>query len=101
MRANEARRVPRDRGWEPLLSATGVQGLHAEDDPVASHLFVPELSHLSRACSTVYTDSYVRRLTLLTPRLRLRADAPALLSPSDCPPTAAALAVQEAVEGGS
>jgi hypothetical protein len=100
-RKNEARTAPRDRVWGPLLAAVGVQGLHADDDPVASQLFLPEFSHLSRACSTVYTDSYVRRLTSLTPRLKLRADAPAPLSPSDCLPTPAALAVQEALEDGS
>jgi hypothetical protein len=100
-RKNEDRMAPRDRAWTPLLAAAGVQGLHAEDDPVASHLFLPEFSHLTAACSTVYTDSYVRRLTQLTPRLTLRADAPAPLSPNDCPPTTEALAVQKILEGGS
>lgn len=96
--ASESRRAPRDRVWGPLLATAGVKGLYAADDPVASQLFLPELSHLSRACSTVYTDSYVRRLTQLTQRLKLRADAPAPLSPRDCQPTAAALVVQQALE---
>jgi hypothetical protein len=99
-RINEARTAPRDRVWDALLAFAEVRGLHADDDPVASHLFLPELSHLSRACSTVYTDSYVRRLTLLTPRLTLRSDAPAPLAPSDCPPTDEALAVQGALGDG-
>lgn len=74
-----------------------MQGLHAEDDPVTRALFLPEFSHLSQACATVYTDAYVRRLTQLTPRISLRADAPAPLSPQDCAPTAAALQVQQAL----
>ena len=100
-RMNEARTAPRDLVWDRLLAVAGVQGLHADDDPVASHLFLPELSHLSRACSTVYTDSYVRRLTLLTPRLTLRGDAPAPLVPNDCPATAVALTVQRSLGDGS
>jgi hypothetical protein len=67
-----------------LLRAAGIQGVHAQDDPVTRNLHLPELSHLSRACSTVYTDAYVRRLAQLTPRLNLRADAPPPLSARDC-----------------
>jgi hypothetical protein len=93
-RQNETRTAPRDRVWEHLLAVAGVQGLHADDDPVASRLFLPEFSHLSSACATVYTDSYVRQLTRLTPRLVLLAGAPAPLSPQDCRPSVAALAVQ-------
>ena len=100
VRTNEERIAPLDRVWRPLLAAASVRGLHFEDDPVARRLFLPELSHLSRACSVVYTDSYVRRLTQLTSRLKLRADAPAPLSPRDCMPTAAALTVQKTLEGG-
>ncbi|HEU4530748.1 MAG TPA: hypothetical protein VFR59_06150 [Steroidobacteraceae bacterium] len=86
LRANEDRRIARALGWDPLLAATGAQGLHADDDPVARSLPVPELSHLSVTCSTVYTDSYVRLLTQLTPRVKLREDAPPPLSASDCAP---------------
>ena len=62
-------------------------------------LFLPELSHLSRACATVYTDSYVRWLAEVTPRIKLRTDAPNALRRSDCPPSAEAIAVQKIVEG--
>lgn len=98
-RENENRIVPREQVWDALLTAAHVQGLHADDDPVASHLFLPELSHVSRACASVYTDSFVRRLALLTPQLKLRADAPAPLAATDCPPSAEALALQNIVEG--
>lgn len=59
-------------------------GIHADDDPVTRELELPELSHLSRACTTVYTDAYVRTLLRLTSRLQLRADAPPPLAASDC-----------------
>ena len=45
---------------------------------------MPEWSHLSRACATVFTDAYVRALTRLTPRLTLVAQAPPPLAPEDC-----------------
>jgi hypothetical protein len=98
-RDHERRRLPRARMWDPLVAAAGVQSLHADDDPLASSLFLPELSHLSRACATVYTDDYVRRLAQLTPRVKLRSDAPPPLSPADCAPSAEALRVQAILEG--
>ena len=45
---------------------------------------MPEWSHLTRACATVFTDAYVRRLVELTPRLKLRGDAPPPLTRADC-----------------
>ena len=96
---NEVRIIPRERGWDPLLLAAGVMGLHADDDPASRGLFLPELSHLSRACATVYTDSYVRWLAEVTPRIKLRTDAPNALRRSDCPPSAEAIAVQKILEG--
>jgi hypothetical protein len=98
---NEKRIVPREKAWDPLLVAASVKGLHFEDDPVARELFLPELSHLSRACATVYTDSYVRQLASIAPRIKLRADAPPPLTPKDCKPTEAALKVQQLVERGA
>lgn len=76
--------LPRDRSWDALLQVAGVVGVHFEDHASMQGLKTPEYSHLSRACAVVYTDAYVRALAALTPRLVLRADAPAPLSPEDC-----------------
>jgi hypothetical protein len=93
-RDSEELRLPRARGWDGLLAAADVAGIHADDDPVSRELPLPELSHLSAACSTVYTDAYVRSLARLTSRLSVRADAPGPLSVHDCSsPTAASPAV--------
>jgi hypothetical protein len=83
--ANDLRRLPRERGWDALLAASATAGLYYEDDPVARVLFPPELSHLSRACGTVYTDSYARALARVTSRVKVRDDAPPALSSQDCP----------------
>jgi hypothetical protein len=99
--ANELRRTPRERVWDSLMHAAKVKGLFFLDDPVARELVPPERSHLSRACSTVYTDSFTRQLALLTPRVKLRADAPPALTPDDCKPTGAALELQRTLEKGS
>lgn len=84
VRENEERRVPRTRGWDALLKAAGVEGIHADDEPLMRDLDLPELSHLSRACATVYTDAYVRAVATLTDRVRLRSDAPPPLAARDC-----------------
>jgi hypothetical protein len=84
LRVNEDKRLPRARGWDPLLAAAGVQGVHADDLPGARGLVIPEYSHLTRACATVFTDIYVRRLAALTPRIRLKPNAPPPLSARDC-----------------
>ena len=68
-----------------LVGASAV-GVHADDLPQAQNLLLPEWSHLSRKCAMVFTDAYVRRLTELTPRLKLRPDAPPPLSRADCVP---------------
>ncbi len=83
-RFGEEGHLPRERGWDALLKAAGVAGVHFEDHPSMQRLKTPEYSHLSRACALVYTDAYVRALAALTSRLRLRADAPAVLTPEDC-----------------
>jgi hypothetical protein len=77
-------RIPRALGWDPLLRAANVQGVHFEDNPAMRGLNLPEYSHLSPACASVYTDAYVRALARLTPRLQLRADAPPALTPANC-----------------
>jgi hypothetical protein len=85
-RETEEKLLGRARGWDSLLRAADVRGVHAFDDPVTANLYLPEVSHLSRACARVYTDAYVRALAKLTPRIRLRADAPGALTPADCVP---------------
>jgi hypothetical protein len=86
LRVNEEAQVPKTKGWDLLLRNTRSVGVHIDDLPAAQHLVLPEFSHLTRKCSAVFTDAYVRRLAELTPRLKLRADAPPPLSRLDCVP---------------
>lgn len=84
VRVNEEKRVPKAKAWDALLAGVPAKGVHADDLPQAQNLDLPEFSHLSRTCATVYTDAYVRRLVQLTPRVKLRADAPPPLSTANC-----------------
>jgi hypothetical protein len=84
LRKHEDERLPRARGWDALLAAAKVKGIHADDVPAMKGLIIPEFSHLSRACAAIFTDAYVRRLAQLTPRINLRPGAPPPLSPRDC-----------------
>jgi hypothetical protein len=84
LRVIEDKRLPRARGWDALLAGTHAKGIHADDLPQAQQLFLPEWSHLTRKCAAVFTDAYVRQLTKLTPRLKLRGDAPPALTRADC-----------------
>lgn len=85
LRVNEEAQVPKAKGWDYLLSYTHSVGIHSDELPApVGGWDLPEWSHLSRTCATVYTDAYVRRLTELIPRLKLRADAPRPLSQADC-----------------
>jgi hypothetical protein len=86
LRVNEQKRIPRKLGWDRLLVGANAKGIHADDLPQAQNLVIPEYSHLSRKCAAVFTDAYVRRLVELTPRLKLRPDAPPPLSRADCVP---------------
>jgi hypothetical protein len=86
LRVNEEARVPKAKGWDGLLAAANAKGIHADDLTQAQDLVLPEWSHLNRKCATVFTDAYVRRVTELTPRLRLRSDAPPPLTRADCVP---------------
>jgi hypothetical protein len=86
LRQVEERRMPRKVGWDRLLVVANAKGIHADDLPQAQKLVLPEWSHLSRKCAAVFTDAYVRRLVQLTPRLKLRVDAPPPLSRADCAP---------------
>ena len=87
LRVNEEAQLPKVKGWDALLRNTHAVGVHNDDLPQAvQNLTLPEWSHLNRACATVFTDAYVRRLTEQTPRLKLRADAPPPLTRDDCVP---------------
>jgi len=84
LRGFEEQTIPRARGWDTLLATARLRGVHFDDYPAMQGLVLPEYSHLSRACATVFTDAYVRALAALTPRLTLRAQAPPPLAPADC-----------------
>jgi hypothetical protein len=86
LRVNEQQRIPKALGWDRLLVGANAKGIHADDLAQAQNLELPEYSHLSHKCATVFTDAYVRRLVQLTPRLKLRADAPPPLTRADCVP---------------
>jgi hypothetical protein len=85
LRVNEEAQVPKAKGWDVLLRNTKSVGIHMDDLPAAVQgLTLPEWSHLNRRCATVFTDAYVRRLAELTPRFKLRPNAPPPLSRADC-----------------
>jgi len=86
LRAYEEQTVSRAQGWDLLLRRAAVHGVHFDDYPAMQDLVLPEYSHLSRACATVFTDAYARAIASLTPRLTLRADAPPPLTSADCAP---------------
>ena len=91
LRVNEEAQVPKAKGWDKLIANTQSVGVHMDDlPPSVQNLTLPEWSHLNRKCSTVFTDAYVRRLAALTPRVKLRADAPRELTRADCVPTSIA-----------
>lgn len=84
IRAIEDSHLPRARGWDALLAYTHTQGIHADDLPMAQGLILPEGSHLTQACATVFTDAYIRSVARQTPLLRLQSDLPPALSARDC-----------------
>ena len=87
LRVNEEAQVPKAKGWDRLIANTQSVGVHIDDLPLSvQNLTLPEWSHLNRKCATVFTDAYVRRLAALTPRVKMRADAPRELTRADCVP---------------
>jgi hypothetical protein len=84
LRVYEEQTLPRSRGWDRLLEGADVRGAHFDDYPAMQGLVLPEYSHLSRACATVFTDAYVRAVAKLTPRLIVSPAAPPPLSAADC-----------------
>ncbi len=84
LREVEEKHLARQRAWDPLLAYTNTKGVHTDDLPNAQHLILPEGSHLSHACATVFTDAYIRSIAEMTPMLSLRPDAPPALATHDC-----------------
>jgi hypothetical protein len=84
LRAIEDKHVPRARAWNAILANTHSNGVHIDDLPAAQNLSLPEASHLSRACATVFTDAYLRDLAGKTSLLHLQPGAPPALSTRNC-----------------
>jgi hypothetical protein len=84
LRVIEDKHVPRAKVWDALLAYTHGNGVHIDDLPSVRNLTLPESSHLSRACATVFTDAYLRELAGKTPFLHLLPGAPPALSTRDC-----------------
>ncbi|WP_162823632.1 hypothetical protein [Lysobacter sp. TY2-98] len=84
LRVREEQRIPRRLGWDALLARAQAVGIHVDDHPQLQGLDIPEWSHLSQRCASVYTDAYVRLLAAATSRVAIRADAPGPLTPRDC-----------------
>jgi len=84
LRAIEDKHVPRAKAWDTLLAYTHSNGIHIDDLPAAQNLTLPEGSHLSRVCATVFTDAYLRGLAGRAPLLHLQPGAPPALNTSDC-----------------
>jgi hypothetical protein len=90
LRAIEDKHIPRARAWDALLAYTHTNGIHSDDLPTVQHLSLPESSHLSHACATVFTDAYIRILAQQTPLLHLKPDLPPALTTRDCVPSSVA-----------
>jgi hypothetical protein len=84
LRSIEDKHIPRSRGWNPLLAYTNSKGVHIDDLPTVQNLTLPEHSHLTHSCATVFTDAYIRSVASKTSLMPLRPDAPPTLSTSDC-----------------
>ncbi len=84
LRTVEDKHLSRARGWDALLAYTQTKGIHIDDLPTVQNLTLPEESHLTHACATVFTDAYIRALAHRTPLLHLKPDAPPTLSTQDC-----------------
>ncbi|MCU1248030.1 MAG: hypothetical protein JWQ49_1059 [Edaphobacter sp.] len=84
LRAVEDKHLPRAKGWDALLAYTYTNGIHIDDLPAAKNLTLPDSSHLTRACATVFTDAYIRSLADRTPLLHLKPNAPPALSTQNC-----------------
>jgi hypothetical protein len=90
LRAIEDQHLPKAKGWDALLTYTHAKGIHFDDLPAAQNLTLPESSHLSRACATVFTDAYIRSLTNQTALLHFDPKSAPRLYAQNCvqPPVA-------------
>ena len=86
IRAIEDRHLPRARGWDALLAYTHAKGIHADDLATVQNLVLPEGSHLTHACATVFTDVYIRKVAEQTSLLPLKPNLPPPASTRDCVP---------------
>jgi hypothetical protein len=84
LRVIEDKHLPRARGWDALLTYTHTNGIHVDDLPAAQNLNLPESSHLSRACATVFTDAYIRSVADQTALLHLKPNSALRLSTRNC-----------------
>jgi hypothetical protein len=84
LRVIEDKHLPRAKGWDALLTYTHTNGIHFDDLPAAQNLILPESSHLSRACATVFTDAYIRSLPDQTALLHLIPNSAPRLSTRNC-----------------
>jgi hypothetical protein len=84
LRVIEDKHLPRAKGWDALLTYTYTNGIHIDDLPAVQNLTLPENSHLTRACATVFTDAYIRGLADQTALLRLKPNAAPRLSTRNC-----------------
>jgi hypothetical protein len=90
LRVIEDQHLPKAKGWDALLTYTHGNGIHFDDLPAAQHLNLPESSHLSRACATVFTDAYIRSLADQTALLHLNPSPVPQLSARNCIPQSVA-----------
>jgi hypothetical protein len=84
LRVIEDKHLPRASGWDALLTYTHTNGIHVDDLPAAQNLNLPESSHLSRACATVFTDAYIRSVADQTALLHLKPNSALRLSTRNC-----------------
>ena len=84
LRVIEDKHLPRAKGWDALLNYTHTKGIHTDDLLAVQNLTLPESSHLSHACATVFTDAYIRSLVDQTALLHLRPNSAPRLSTRNC-----------------
>jgi hypothetical protein len=84
LRVIEDQHLPKAKVWNALLAYTHTNGIHIDDLPAVQNLNLPESSHLSRACATVFIDAYIRSLADQTALLHLKPNSAPRLSTRNC-----------------